>query len=150
MAATADRECVHSRLIDAPPARVFKAIADPTHLTRWFGPAGFSSTFHEFDFRPGGLWRVDLHGPDGKDYPNEYVFLDVVEPQRVVIEHLSPDGGHHFLLTITLAREGEGTRVGWRQVFDTAEHRDKVAAFVLPANEQNLDRLQAEVHNVQP
>jgi uncharacterized protein YndB with AHSA1/START domain len=148
MNATSDRECAHSRVIDAPPARVFKAIADPTHLTRWFGPDGFTSTFHEFDFRPGGLWRVDLHAPDGKNYPNEYVFLDIVEPKRVVIEHLSQDGSHHFVLTITLDREGDGTRVGWRQVFDTREHRDKVAGFVLPANEQNLDRLQAEVRNV--
>lgn len=143
-----DRECLHSRLIDAPPGRVFKAIADPTHLTRWFGPAGFTSTFHEFDFRPGGLWRVDLHGPDGKDYPNEYVFLDIVEPLRVVIEHLSQDGSHHFVLTISLAAQGGMTLVEWRQVFDTAQHRDKVAAFVSPANEQNLDRLEAEVRRV--
>ena len=148
MEPAAARECDHSRVIDAPPARVFKAIADPTHLTRWFGPDGFTSTFHEFDFRPGGLWRVDLHGPDGKTYPNEYVFLDIIEPKRVVIEHLSKDGSHHFILTITLVAEGGQTRVGWRQVFDTAEHRDKVAAFVVPANEQNLDRLQAEVGNV--
>jgi uncharacterized protein YndB with AHSA1/START domain len=146
---TTDRECTHSREIDAPPARVFKAIADPTHLTRWFGPTGFSSTFHEFDFRPGGLWRVDLRGPDGRKYPNEYVFLDIVEPERIVIEHLSPDASHHFVLTITLREQDGRTLVGWRQVFDTAEHREKVAAFVMPANEQNLDRLEAEVRHVQ-
>jgi uncharacterized protein YndB with AHSA1/START domain len=145
---TAARECAHSRLMDAPPEAVFKAIADPTHLTRWFGPHGFTSTFHEYDFRPGGLWRVDLHGPEGGTYPNEYVFLDIVEAKRVVIDHLAQAGSHHFVLTITLEREGTGTRVDWRQVFDTAEHRDQVAPFVLPANEQNLDRLQAEARKV--
>lgn len=145
---TAARECVHSRLIDAAPSRVFKAIADPTHLTRWFGPAGFTSTFHEFDFRPGGLWRVDLHGPDGATYPNEYVFLDIVEPSRVVIDHPEQQGSHHFVLTITLLPQGAQTLVGWRQVFDTVEHRDFIAPFVQPANEQNLDRLQAEVAQV--
>lgn len=128
---------------------MFKAIADPTHLTRWFGPAGFSSTFHEFDFRPGGLWRCDLHGPDGASYPNEYVFLDIEEPRRVMIDHPALGGSHHFVLTITLAPQGGGTLVGWRQVFDTAQHRDEIAPFVQPANEQNLDRLQAEVRNVQ-
>jgi uncharacterized protein YndB with AHSA1/START domain len=148
MESTADRECTHSRVIDAPPARVFKAIADPTHLTRWFGPNGFTSTFHEFDFRRGGLWRVDLHAPDGSTYPNEYVFLDIVEPKLVVIDHVPTNGSHHFVLTVSLTAEGGKTRVGWRQVFDTAEHRDKVAPFVLPANEQNLDRLEAEVRNV--
>jgi hypothetical protein len=49
------------------------------------------------------------------------------------------------VLTITLESHDRGTRVGWRQVFDTAEHRDEVLPFVEPANEQNLDRLAAEV-----
>lgn len=62
--------------------------------------------------------------------------------QRVVIEHFS---GHHFILMITLTAQGEGTAVGWRQVFDTAEHRASIAPFVLEANEQNLNRLSAEI-----
>lgn len=137
-------ECsfVHSRLIDAPREQVFKAFSDPTHLARWWGPTGFSSTFHEFDFRPGGLWRFDMHGPDGTDYPNESVFVDVVEPERVVFDHVS---GHHFQMTVTFNAVGQQTRVDWRQVFDTAEERERIAEFVIPANEQNLDRLTAEV-----
>ena len=55
---TADREFVHSRLIDAPRERVFKAFSDPVHLARWWGPNGFTSTVHEFDLRPGGTWRL--------------------------------------------------------------------------------------------
>jgi len=51
---TADREFVHSRLIDAPQERVFRAFADPVHLARWWGPNGFSSTFEVFEFRPDG------------------------------------------------------------------------------------------------
>ncbi|UXY50903.1 SRPBCC family protein [Pseudomonas tohonis] len=143
---TAHRECTTSRLIDAPPARVFRAIAGPEHLARWWGANGFSSTFELFEFRPDGHWRFTLHGPDGTDYPNHNVFREIT-PGRVLIEHLSDDN-HHFVLTITLASEGKGTRVGWQQVFDTAEHREQIAAFVLPANEQNLDRLTAEVHRV--
>lgn len=139
---TADRAFVHSRLIDAPRERVFRAFSDPTHLARWWGPAGFSSTFHEFDFRPGGLWRFDLHGPDGTDYPNESVFVDVLEPERVVFDHVS---GHHFQMTVSFTAVGQQTRVDWRQVFDTAEERERIAEFVIPANEQNLDRLTAEV-----
>jgi uncharacterized protein YndB with AHSA1/START domain len=142
---TADREFVHSRVIDAPRERVFRAVADPTHLARWWGPSGFSSTFAEFDFRPGGTWRFVLHGPDGKDYPNHNVFLEVLEPQRIVVEHVV---GHHFVLTITLADDGGKTRVGWRQVFDTAAERERIAPIVVQANEENLDRLAAEVRNV--
>lgn len=143
---TADRECVHSRLIDAPRARVFRAFSDPRHLARWWGPNGFSSTFAVFDFQPGGIWRFVMHGPDGKNYPNESVFREVVAPERVLLEHLSE--GHHFLLTITFAAQGDKTLVGWRQVFDDAAHREEIAAFVQQANEQNLDRLTAEVRNV--
>lgn len=140
---TTDRECVHARLIDAPPEKVFRAIADPARLARWWGPAGFSSTFEFFEFRPGGHWRFVMHGPDGTDYPNENVFREIVAPEKVLIEH--PAESHRFFLAITLTAQGDGTLVGWRQVFDTVEHRQRVASFVKVANEQNLDRLEAEV-----
>jgi uncharacterized protein YndB with AHSA1/START domain len=143
---TADRECVHSRLIDAPRERVFRAFAEPHHLARWWGPNGFSSTFEVFEFQPGGIWRFVMHGPDGTNYPNESVFREIIVPERVVFEHLSE--GHHFFMTITLAAHGDQTLVGWRQVFDTAAHKQRIAAFVEQANEQNLDRLAAEVRNV--
>lgn len=142
---TADREFVHSRLIDAPRERVFRALSDPAHLARWWGPKGFTSTFHEFDFRPGGAWRFVMHGPDGVDYPNESVFVEVVAPERIAFEHIS---GHHFRMTITFAAQGAKTMVGWRQVFDTAAERERIAKVVVEANEQNLDRLAAEVRNV--
>jgi uncharacterized protein YndB with AHSA1/START domain len=144
---TADREFFHSRLIDAPPERVFRAFSDPAHLARWWGPSGFSSTFDEFDMRPGGSWRFVMHGPDGKDYPNENVFVEVAAPERVVLEHLSAH--HHFVMTISFTAQAGKTLVGWRQVFDTAAERERVAGVVAQANEQNLDRLAAEVLRVQ-
>ena len=145
MSDTADREFVHSRLVAAPPERVFRAIAEPERLARWWGPNGFTSTFETCEFRPGGAWRFVLHGPDGKDYPNRNVFRETA-PGRVVVEHL--DDSHHFLLTITLTPQGGQTLVGWRQLFDSAQHRQKVAPFVSVANEQNLDRLAAEVRTI--
>ncbi len=141
--ATADRAFSHSRLIDAPREQVFAAIADPARLARWWGPKGFSSTFEVFEFRPGGAWRLVLQGPDGANYPNDNRFAEIIAPERVVVEHLGTP--HHFLLTITLTVQGACTLVGWRQVFDTAEEKQRIAAFVAPANEQNLDRLAAEV-----
>ena len=143
---TSDREFVHSRLIDAPQERVFRAFADPSHLARWWGPNGFTSTFSTFDLRPGGLWRFVMHGPDGTDYPNESVFREVVAPERIVLEHLREV--HHFFLTINFAAQGDKTLVGWRQVFDTAEHKEQIAKVVVEANEQNLSRLADEVRRV--
>jgi uncharacterized protein YndB with AHSA1/START domain len=145
-APTADREFVHSRLIDAPRQRVFRAFSDPKHLARWWGPNGFSSTFEVFEFKAGGTWRFVMHGPDGTDYPNESIFREIAPTERITLEHLSE--GHHFFLTITFTAQGDKTLVGWRQLFDTAEHKQRIAKFVTEANEQNLDRLTAEVLDV--
>jgi uncharacterized protein YndB with AHSA1/START domain/catechol 2,3-dioxygenase-like lactoylglutathione lyase family enzyme len=143
---TADREFLHTRLMDAPRERVFRALAEARRLARWWGPKGFSSTFELFEFRPGGIWRFVLHGPDGKNYPNENVFQEIIAPERVVVDHPSAD--HHFALTITFTAVGNRTLVGWHQLFDSAEQREQIARFVSEANEQNLDRLAAEVCDV--
>ena len=89
---------------------------------------------------------LDMHGPDGTDHPNESVFVEVDAPRRIVLEHLS--ASHHFVLTIAFEARGEQTLVGWRQLFDSAEHRQRIAAVVAAANEQNLGRLAAEVARV--
>jgi uncharacterized protein YndB with AHSA1/START domain len=136
------REIVSGRVIDAPRRKVFKAFADPTHLARWWGPKGFRNTFEEFDFRPGGIWRLTMHGPDGTEYPNRSVFLDIHESARIVLEHESP---HEFRMTITLDDQAGKTRVEWRMLFESAEARDRIATVVAAANEQNFDRLQAEL-----
>ncbi len=143
---TTAREFVHSRLIDAPRERLFRAFAQPEHLAQWWGPDGFSNTFETFNLRVGGQWRFVMHGPDGTDYPNEIVFRELVAPELVVLEHLG--SVHHFFLTITFTEQAGKTLVGWRQVFDTAQQKEAIAAFVIPANEQNLNRLANEVHNV--
>lgn len=135
----------------APPEAVFAALATPTRLARWWGPAGFSNTFTQCDIAPGGMWRFTMHGPDGKHYANESVFEAVDAPDRMVIRHLNHP---HFRLRITLTEQvvdGQpGTRVDWEQVFDSAEVAAAVQAVVVPANEQNLDRWQAEVAALPP
>jgi len=136
------REILSTRLIDATREQVFAAWRDPQRLKRWFGPNGFTSTFKQFDFRSGGDWKFTFHGPDGKDYENEFVFREVAEPSRIVIEHNSQP---HFLLE-SLHEDVDGrTRITWHQRFDTPEVRDKLASICVPANEQNFDRLEAEL-----
>jgi uncharacterized protein YndB with AHSA1/START domain len=131
-----------STFVAATPTQVFAAMSDPTRVARWWGPDGFTNTIHQFDFRPGGTWLLTMHGPDGKNYPNESRFARIVPGELLEIEHLS---GHHFVLSIALQASAEGTQVRWRQTFDTVEHYDRIAQFVAGANEQNLQRLGAEV-----
>lgn len=60
-----DREIVSVRVVNASREIVFKAWTDPQHLRSWWGPNGFTNTFHEFDLKPEGHWRFTMHGPDG-------------------------------------------------------------------------------------
>ena len=60
-----DREIVSTRTLDLPRSLVFQAFSDPDHLAHWWGPRGFTNTFHAFDLRPGGVWTFVMHGPDG-------------------------------------------------------------------------------------
>lgn len=131
-----------SREIPAPPAAVFAAISDPARLARWWGPAGFTNTFSRCEFKTGGAWSFVMHGPNGANYPNESVFAEIDAPRKVVVQHLSEP---KFSLTITLTSSATGTLVGWSQAFESPEVARRVEAIVVPANEQNLDRLAAEV-----
>jgi uncharacterized protein YndB with AHSA1/START domain len=136
-----------SRIVDASPARVYAAFEDPKQLTRWWGPDGFTSTFETFDFRTGGAWKFVLHGPDGKDYPNVNRFVELVRDARVRLQHVE---GHWFELTVTLTPEGDKTRIAWRQQFANADELDQIRDYVVPANEQNLNRLEAVLSDTAP
>lgn len=131
-----------SREIPAPPAAVFAAFQDGARLATWWGPAGFTNTFATCDFRPGGHWKYVMHGPDGKNYPNESVFREVEPGRKVVVEHVSQP---RYRLTIVLEPTARGTLVLWEQAFEDPRTAKGVAPIVVPANEQNLDRLTAEV-----
>ena len=67
--ATADREIVIARVIDAPREVVFEAFTEARHLSQWWGPDGFTTTTRSFEFREGGVWDFVMHGPDGNRLP---------------------------------------------------------------------------------
>lgn len=131
-----------SREIPAAVEQVFAAISSPERLARWWGPAGFTNTFQVCEFKAGGRWVFTMHGPDGKNYPNESVFAEIEVPRKVVINHVVEP---KFRLTIGLAPSAKGTSVSWSQTFESQDMAERVQAIVVPANEQNLDRLTAEV-----
>jgi uncharacterized protein YndB with AHSA1/START domain len=136
-------EIVCTRVIDAPRERVFEAFADPKHLAQWWGPEGFTNTVQEFDFRPGGTWRIVMHGPDGVDYDNVSEFIEVVKPERIVYQHLGPV--HPFLMTMIYEEHSGKTKLTWRMRHESAAQYAKLKDFLAKANEQNFDRLEAEL-----
>lgn len=142
------REIVSIRDLNAPPSDVFGAFTDPRRLARWWGPAGFTNVIHEFDLRPGGLWRLTMTGPDGAAYLNTSRFLAVEPTGRVSYVHEDPV--HQFTMTMTFAAVVSGTRLTWRMRFDSAAEAERVRAFVVAANEQNFDRLAQHLAGARP
>jgi uncharacterized protein YndB with AHSA1/START domain len=143
---SADPDFITTRLFHAPRGVVFRAFTDPEILARWWGPAGFTNTFHSFDPRPGESWRFVMRGPDGSEYPMVNEFVEVVADERVVLLH--HQAGHNFRLEMTYANEGDDTRLTWRIWFESAEEAARVRPYLNVANEQNFDRLQAQLAGV--
>ncbi len=137
---TSDREIVVTRVFDAPRALVFKAWTDPKHLAHWWGPNGFSITTHAMEFRPGGSWRFTMHGPDGRDYKNEQVYVEITEPERLIYRHVPAP---QFQTTVTFEDDGGKTRLTARMVFESAALRDQtVKTFgAVEGLKQTLGRL---------
>lgn len=134
------REIVTTRVLHAPVERAFRAFADPEALAMWWGPDGFTNTFHTFEFRVGGHWRFTMHGPDGHQYENEIEFTVIEEPHFLVMEHISAP---LFRATIILETMGDGTKATFRQLFDTVHTFNARTGVAMPANEQIFDRLEA-------
>lgn len=122
---------------------VFRAWTDRDLLVRWWGPDGFTTPVCEMDLRPGGRFHTVMRGPDGKEYPNDGRFREIVPPARLVFS--VPFGGegqprHEAFCEVTLvgnrgrtrlnirwrhqtmadreAHENMGFHEGWRQTLD--------------------------------
>ena len=116
-----------SRVIAAPPERVYAALVDPDALTAWLPPTGMSGRFDRFDARPGGSYRLVLTYADAASAPGkttadsdvvEARFVDIVPGERVVqaVDFVSDDDAFAGTMTMTwhVFAEPTGTRVEFR------------------------------------
>lgn len=134
-------EIVNERIFAVDRATLFDAFADPAKLARWWGPHGFSNRIDEFDFKPGGSWRITMTASDGTDFDNHSTFRAVVAPERIVFVHHLPMHVYEMEMTFSLAQDG--TRLHWRMLFEPNEENRRLKTFIKAANEQNFDRLAA-------
>lgn len=77
-------ELMLTRIIDAPPAKVYRAWTEPELMKQWFAPLPFTTPLVETDVRPGGSSLVVMQDPEGREYPNRGVYLEVVENEKLV------------------------------------------------------------------
>ncbi|MFF2554306.1 SRPBCC family protein [Nocardia sp. NPDC058058] len=148
---TADREIVIARNIGAPRELVFEAFTDIRHLSQWWGPEGFTTTTRAFDFRVGGTWDFEMHGPDGTDYPEWISWTEIVAPERIRLRHGEfRDDPNAFESILTFTPDGAATRLEMRTVFPTKELRDEAAEkyHAIEGGRQTLDKLAAYITEI--
>ena len=112
---TSDRELVLTRIIDAPPDKVFRAWTEPELLKQWFAPLPWTTPVAETDVRPGGGSLIVMRGPDGNEFPNRGVYLEVVKNQRLVFTDAytkawEPSEKPFMTVILTFENDGGKTR----------------------------------------
>ena len=149
--AAADREVVISRVIRAPRELVFEAFTEVRHLSRWWGPEGFTTTTQSFEFRIGGERDFVMHGPDGTDYPEWITWTEIARPGRIALLHGESRGDPNaFESVLTFEPHGAATRIEMRTVFPTKELRAQAVEryHAIEGGQQTLSHLAAYVTEI--
>ncbi len=87
-----------------------------------------------------------MHGPDGKDYLNKSIFVEVVKPERIVYKHaggIKEKGGACFGATWTFEEIQGKTKMTGRLSFASSEDRDHTEKEyqAIEGGNQTLSRL---------
>ena len=154
--ANEDRVLVITRTLDAPRELVWRMFSDPFHLAQWWGPKDFTNPVCEVDFRVGGHWHHVMRGPDGREYPTDSTFIEIVPPERIVYRNAAPKGGvwegnppPSFVRTITFTEDGGRTTLTLRAAFDSVADRQRAMdRGFKEGTEQSYDRLAALLQTI--
>ncbi|RJG11573.1 SRPBCC family protein [Massilia cavernae] len=144
MTATSEsREIRIIRTYDAPLKAVWDAWTDPDQVAQWWGPRGFTLTTHSKDLRAGGSWVYTMHGPDGTDYPNKTLYLEVEPLARLVYDHGgNDDRPPMFRVTVQFAEADGKTRMEMCMSLPSAEAAAQARQFIKQAGgDATWDRL---------
>jgi uncharacterized protein YndB with AHSA1/START domain len=143
---TPDCEIVSSRIFNFSRELTFRAWSEPEHLKNWWGPAGFTNTFNEFDFRVGGKWSFIMHGPEKGNYPNECEFIKIEKPSIIAWKRYSQP---YFQVLATFEElSDDKTKIVFKMLFNSAEECGKLKPFVVDKNEENFDKLEVELEKM--
>ena len=137
---TANREMHITRMLNAPIDLVWEVWTNPEHIANWWGPSGYTNTIHKMEVIKGGEWRLTMHGPDGKDYPNKSMFIEIVPLKKIVFQHFNPN----YIATIIFEPKEKETLLEWAMLFETIELFETVIK-VFKADEglhQNVEKLE--------
>jgi len=128
-ASTSDRELVFTRIIDAPREMLYRAWTEAELLKQWFAPLPWTTSRAELDVRPGGSNLIVMRDPDGNEFPNRGVYLDVVKNEKLVFtdaysQAWEPSQKPFFTGILTFEDLDSKTRYTARARHWTVEDRD--------------------------
>jgi uncharacterized protein YndB with AHSA1/START domain len=143
--AAPERTLVATRLFDAPREVVYRAWTDPKQLAQWFPPKDFTAPRCEVDARPGGIFRVDMKGPDGAVFVGEGVFREVVPNERLVFTFAGEEAvPPPILVTVLFETQGEKTKLTMLQTAETvADYLDLLKLGATEGIDQSFEKLEA-------
>ncbi len=133
-----------TRIYDAPVKAVWDAWTDPAQVAQWWGPRGFTLTTHSKDLRTGGSWAYTMHGPDGTDYPNKTIYLEVEKHAKLVYDHGGNDDRPPlFRVTVLFSEPAKGkTQMDMTMTLPTPEAAEQTRHFIKKAGgDSTWDRL---------
>jgi uncharacterized protein YndB with AHSA1/START domain len=118
-----------TRIFDAPREAVFRAWIDPAQIARWIGPRSIKAEVDKMDARPGGAYRIIMHGPTGETNTVQGAYRDLVPPERLVFSWAWEDQAgrpqHETTVAISFRAVGDKTEMTLRHDrFDSKEARD--------------------------
>jgi uncharacterized protein YndB with AHSA1/START domain len=114
------------RTLPAPRAAVYRALTDPTELSKWWGPNGFTTPRAAFDPKVGADYRIAMQPPDGDLFQLSGEFREVEPPTRLTYtfrwEPSHPDD-RETVVTLSLDDRGDKTQVRLTQGEFATEER---------------------------
>lgn len=142
------RELVLTRDVDIPREKIFQAWTRPELMKQWFVPRPWTLSKAETDVRPGGASLIVMRSPDGQEFPNQGVYLEVVPNEKLVFTDAYtsawvPSANPFMTVTLTFDDLGGGrTRYTARVLHWTEENRKKHEEMgFFPGWNQCLDQL---------
>jgi uncharacterized protein YndB with AHSA1/START domain len=113
-------ELVLDLVLDASKEKLFRCWTDPALLKQWFAPRPWTITEVDHDWRPGGRANFVMRSPEGQDFPNQGVFLEIVPNEKIVTTDAFTEGwkpaGKPFMAAEVTFEDAGGGKTRYRAV----------------------------------